>query len=447
MRAVTDPTQLCERVIELVGDRGEAQVTARRGRAALTRFANSFIHQNVGEDAVSVTLKVAAAGRVASSATTRVDDEGLTALVEGTLAAAALRPEDPDWPGLCPPTPVPEVDHHDAATEGASPDERAAKVAEFVAAGDDLLAAGYCDTDGGTAAFANSAGQRALGRSSRAAIDGIHQTDDSAGSAHQSACRLADIDAAAAGADAADRARRSAAPMDVEPGEYEVVLEPECVATLVEFLAFYGFNAKQVIEGQSGIRLGEGQFDPAVSLWDDAIDPGAIGVSFDADGTPKRHLDLVAGGTSTALAHDRRTARRLGTESTGHAVEGGDVWGPIPLNLFLAPGGATIEDLVAGVRRGLLVTTFNYCRILDPKTQVVTGLTRNGTFLVEDGKVGPGVRNLRFTQSFLDALAPGNVLGVGAAARFADSEFFGPGLVHVPPLRLAAFRFTGGARG
>jgi predicted Zn-dependent protease len=443
----TDPIALCEGVVELVGDRGEAQVTARRGRPALTRFANSFIHQNVGEDGISVTLKVAAARRVASASTTRVDAGGLAALVEGTLAAAALRPEDPDWPGLAPPAPVPEVDHYDPATEAASPDGRAAKVAEFVATGEGLRAAGYCDTDGGTTAFANSAGQHALGRSSRATIDGIHQTDDSAGSAHQSSCRLADIDAAAAGAAAADRARRSASPIDVEPGEYEVVLEPECVATLVEFLAFYGFNAKQVIEGQSGIRLGEAQFDPAVSIWDDAIDPGAIGVAFDADGTPKRRLDLVAGGTSTALAHDRRTARRLGTESTGHAVDGSDVWGPIPTNLFLGPGGASIDDLVAGVRRGLLVTTFNYCRILDPKTQVVTGLTRNGTFLVEDGKVGPGVRNLRFTQSFLDALAPGNVVGVGSDARFADSEFFGPGLVHVPPLRLGAFRFTGGARG
>ena len=184
-----------------------------------------------------------------------------------------------------------------------------------------------------------------------------------------------------------------------------------------------------------------------MNLWDDATDPRAIGVPFDADGTPKRRLDLVAGGTSTALAHDRRTARRLGTESTGHAVEGSDSWGAIPTNLFLGAGTETIDDLIAGMRRGLLVTTFNYCRILDPKTQVVTGLTRNGTFLVEDGKVGPGVRNLRFTQSFIDALAPGNVLGLGSEARFADSEFFGPGLVHVPPLRLAAFRFTGGARG
>ncbi|MDQ3946701.1 MAG: metallopeptidase TldD-related protein [Actinomycetota bacterium] len=444
---MTDPIQLCQRVVELVGGRGEAQVTARRGRPALTRFANSFIHQNVGEDAISVTLKVAAAGRVASAATTRVDPDGLAALVEGTLGAAALRPEDPDWPGLCPSAPVPEADHYDPATETASPDDRAAKVAEFVAAGEDLRAAGYCDTDGGTTAFANSAGQQVMRRSSRATIDGIHQTGDSAGSAHQSSRRLADIDAAAAGTAAADRARRSASPVDLEPGEYEVVLEPECVATLVEFLAFYGFNAKQVIEGQSGIRLGEAQFDPSVSLWDDATDPAAIGVPFDADGTPKRRLDLIAAGTSTALAHDRRTGRRLGAESTGHAVDGSDVWGPIPTNLFLGCGDGTIDDLVAGVRRGLLVTTFNYCRILDPKTQVVTGLTRNGTFLVEDGKVGPGVRNLRFTQSFLDALAPGNVLGVGAEARFADSEFFGPGLVHVPALHLAAFRFTGGARG
>ncbi len=447
MTARRDPAELCERVVDLVGDRGEAQVSARRGRPALTRFANSFIHQNVGEDSVSVTLKVAAAARVASASTTRVDADGLSALVEGTLAAAALRPEDPDWPGLTPPAPVPDVDHYDPDTEAASPDGRAARVAAFVAAGEGLRAAGYCDTDGGTIAFANSAGQRAAGRSSRATIDGIHQTDDSAGSAHQSSCRLADIDAVAAGTAAADRARRSSSPIDVEPGEYEVVLEPECVATLVEFLAFYGFNAKQVIEGQSGIRLGEAQFDPGVSLWDDATDPAAIGVAFDADGTPKRRLDLVAGGTSTALAHDRRTARRLGTESTGHAVDGSDVWGAIPTNLFLGPGQGAIGDLVAGMRRGLLVTTFNYCRILDPKTQVVTGLTRNGTFLVEDGKVGPGVSNLRFTQSFLEALAPGNVLGIGADARFADSEFFGPGLVHVPPCTWLPSALPAGLRG
>lgn len=445
------PMQLCEQVIELVGTRAEAQVTASQGRPALTRFANSFIHQNVGEARVSVTLKLALPdGRVAAASTTRADATGLSSLVEGTLAAAALRPVDPDWAGLAPPAPVADVDHHDPGTEAATPDERARRVRAFVDAGPGLRAAGYCDTDGGTIAFANSAGQRAEGRSSRATIDGIHQTDDSAGSGHATAARLSDLEAGGVGAVAADRALRSRAAADIEPGEYEVVLEPECVATILIFLAFYGFNAKQVIEGQSGIRLGEAQFDPAVSIWDDATDPGALGVPFDTDGTPKRRLDLVAAGLSGALAHDRRTARKMGTESTGHAVAESDAYGPIPSNLLLGPAdpsfGAETADLISATGRGLLVTTFNYCRILDPKTQVVTGLTRNGTFLIEDGKVRGGVKNLRFTQSFLEALGPGNVLGISREARFADSEF-GAGLVHCPALRLGSWRFTGGARG
>jgi predicted Zn-dependent protease len=458
---LSSPAELCSQVLDLVGDRAEAQVTASRSRPALTRFANSFIHQNVGEAGISVNLKLArpaggaGGSHVAAASTTRADADGLAALVEGALAAAALRPVDPDWPGLAPPAPVPDVDHYDAATEEASPDERAHRVRAFVDAGPGLRAAGYCDTDGGTTAFANSAGQRAEGRSSRATIDGIHQTDDSAGSGHATAARLADLDAGGVGATAADRALRSSAAADIEPGEYEVVLEPECVATILIFLGFYGFNAKQVIEGQSGIRLGEAQFDRAVSITDDATAPAALGLAFDADGTPKRRLDLVRTGVSTALAHDRRTARRFsltspGTESTGHAAAESDAYGPIPSNLFLEPAdasfGAGTSDLIASVGRGLLVTTFNYCRILDPKTQVVTGLTRNGTFLIEDGKVRGGVKNLRFTQGFIDALAPGNVLGISREARFADSEF-GPGLVHCPALRLGSWRFTGGPKG
>ncbi|HZI38297.1 MAG TPA: TldD/PmbA family protein, partial [Acidimicrobiia bacterium] len=197
----TPAAEICQAVLDRVGDRAEAQVTTQQGRPALTRFANSFIHQNVGEAGVSVNLKVALpAGadggcRVATASTTRVDDAGLDALVEGALAAAALRPVDPDWPGLAAPAPVPEVDHYDPATEAATPDERARRVRAFVDAGPGLRAAGYCDTDGATSAFANSAGQRAEGRSTRATIDGIHQTDDSAGSGHATAARLGDLDA------------------------------------------------------------------------------------------------------------------------------------------------------------------------------------------------------------------------------------------------------------
>jgi predicted Zn-dependent protease len=441
--AERSPLAVAERVVELVGDRAEAQVRVDSGRSALTRFANSFIHQNVGEDRLGVSLKLAAGGRVASSATTEADDDGLRRLVENTLAAARLRPVDSDWPGLAPPAPVPDVDHYDPATEAADPADRAGRVAAFVTAGPELAAAGYCDTEGGTAAFANSAGQRAEGRSSRATLDGIHQSDDSAGSAHQTASRLALLDGDAAGREAAERARRSRNAVELDPDEYEVVLEPECVATIAVFLAYYGFNAKQVEEGQSGIRLGEQQFDPAFSVWDDATDSDALGVAFDVDGTPKRRVDLISAGVPTALAHDRRTAAKAGTESTGHAIPGGDSGGAFPINMFVASGAPSTADLVASVDRGLLVTTFNYCRILDPKTMVVTGLTRNGTFLIEGGEVRTGVRNLRFTQSFLEALAPGRVLAVSGPARFADSEF-GAGIVRAPSLRLASWRFTGG---
>lgn len=443
--------ELADDVIAMVGEAApdaEAEVTVSDGRAALTRFANSFVHQNVGEGGVSVMLRVAVEGRVASGSVSSHDRDVVRRVVEATIAAAMLRPVDPDWPGLGSPESV-EIDHFDEETAAAEPLARAEIVKAFVDAAPDLKAAGYCDTEGAKIAFANSAGQRVQGASTRATLDGIHQVGETfevAGKAHQTSARLSDLDGAAAGAVAARKARESVDGIDLEPGRYEVVLEPECVGEILAFLAFYGFNAKQVIEGQSFVKPGEQQFDPAITLVDDATDPLAIGVGFDVEGTPKQPLDLVAVGVTEALVHDRRTARKLDTLSTGHAIPGGESWGAFPENLFLRPGATSPEEMVASVERGLLVTEFNYCRILDPKTQVVTGLTRNGTFLVEGGRVTGAVKNLRFTQSFVEALAPGAVRAVGSDARFAAAEF-GVGMVHCPSLHLASWNFTGGARG
>ena len=443
---MSDISAIADQVVAMVGDRAEAEVTMSAGRSALTRFANSFIHQNVGETYHAVSLRVAADGHVARGSSNRVDDDSLGSLVEGTLEAAALSPVDPDWPGPAPARAAAQVDHYDAATAEASPDQRAAVVKEFVDAGEGLLAAGFCDTDAGEQAFANSLGQRLYGKATRATVDGIHQTGESAGSAHQTSLRLADLDGAAAGALAADRARRGMGAYDIKPGEYEVVLAPEAAATLTVFLALYGFNGKAVVEGQSFVDLGAQQFDPAVSLWDDPKAPETLGLPFDLEGTPRRRLDLIRDGVTMGVVHDRRTARRLGAESTGHSIPGSDSWGPVPTALTLVGGDDDPEDMIAAVDRGLYVATFNYCRILDPKSQVVTGLTRNGTFMIENGRITGAVTNLRFTQSFLEALGPDRVLGIGNDRRYADSEF-GPGLVQAPSLRLASWNFTGGAEG
>jgi predicted Zn-dependent protease len=438
---VTGPTglELCDLALGFVGDRAEAVVSATAGESALTRFANSAIHQNVAEQASSLFLKVIVDGRYASASTTQTDEEALRRLVDRTIDAARLRPPDPEWPGLARPAPAPAVEHWDDDTADASPDARAEVVRRFVDAGGGLEGAGYCSTSGLTVAFANSAGQRLEGRHTAATIDGIQRTGTSDAAATATSTRLADLDGAATGAAAADRARAAATATDVEPGTYEVVLGPSCLANMLQFLAYAGFNAKSVRDGTSFVHLGEAQFDDAVSIWDDATDPRTLGLPFDNEGTPKRRLDLVTAGVTTNVVHDRRTARLSGTESTGHGL-GQEAAGAYPSNLFFGTGAGTMDDLVAGMARGLVVHDFWYTRILDPKTQVVTGLTRNGVFLVEDGRVVRPVRNLRFTQSFVAALGPGHVQAVADDARLVNG-------MHVPSVHLAAWNFTGGAKG
>jgi predicted Zn-dependent protease len=437
----------CERVLDLVGNDAEAEVTVTSGPEALTRFATSFIHQNVADDARQVHLRVARDGKVAEATGNQADDEALSRLVRSALDAAALQPVDPGWPGLAPPAAAPGVDHWDEATAGAEPDARAERVAAFVGATGGLESAGFCSTEGLVTAFANSAGQRLAGRSTVALLDGIARTGTSDGSARAASVRLADLDGAAAGVEAARRARDAAGADDLEPGAYEVVLSPSCVVNVLSFLAIYGFNGRAVEEGRSFARLGEAQFDADITLADDVTHPMAAGVGFDAEGTPKRRVELVRQGVTSELVNDRRTARALGAESTGNAVAGAGPFGALPANLVLEPASPSPDDLVGNIERGLLVTDFWYTRILDPRTMVVTGLTRNGVWLVEGGRIVRPVTNLRFTQSYLDALGPGAVRGIGSDLTLVGGATFGFGAYAVPSLHLASWNFTGGAKG
>ena len=437
---------LVSEVLEMVGDRCEAEVLVDVGTSSLTRFANSFIHQNVSEEVEEVTLKVAREGRVASSTTTATTAVALARFVETTLETAAAQPTDDGWPGVGGAVEAPSVDHWDLETASADPMVRAEAVKAFVDAGDGLVAAGYCQTDARHVAYGNTAGRRVHGRFTTAVVDGIHQTGSSAGSGHAAGVALSSIDAGAVGALAAQRARDSVGSSDAKPGEYQVVLSPECVATIAIFLNVYGFNGKMAEEGMSFAELGERQFDDTFNLWDGPTDAGALFVPFDIEGTPKRRLDLIKEGVTTSLLHTRRTALKAGTESTGHAVQGGEMWGPFASNLFVGGGDVATTELIAGVERGIYVSAFNYCRVLDPKTLVVTGLTRNGTFMIENGAIADPISNMRFTQSFVEALGPDKVLGIGDDARYADSEF-GPLFVHAPSLLLESWNFTGGAEG
>ncbi len=439
---------IAEQVLELaVGAGAEADVHVIAHSEGLTRFASSFVHQNVAEEDLRVRLRVATDGHWATATTNRVDPAALARLVDSTVAAARHRPVDPAFPGLAGPAPAAGTGNWDPATAVTTPDQRAAVVREFIAAAGGLQTAGFVSTSSERAVYANTAGQRLTGNSTGATIDGIARTGSSDGVFRLTAVRLSELSGAEAGAAAATAAQDAAGPGDLEPGDYEVVLEPSCVMNVLQFLGMYGFSARAVAEGRSFVRLGEAQFDPAINLWDDPNDEQSTSLPYDADGTPRHRLDLITGGVTRAVVHDRRTAAAAGTASTGHAVLGSEQWGPIPVNLRLGTGsGGTAADLAGQIERGLWISDFWYTRILDPRTTVVTGLTRNGVWLVEDGKVVRPVRNLRFTQSFVDALGPGTVRGVGSAGH-SNSDRWTGGTYVVPSLHLASWHFTGGAGG
>jgi predicted Zn-dependent protease len=462
-------SDVLESVRDGAGAGAEAEVSVVRQSLALTRFANSFIHQNVADDTTTVRLRLHTAGRTVTGSTTVTSGDGLRDLVERTTAAVAHAPLDPGWPGLAPPAPQCGRPDRDESTAAASPNQRAAQVRAFMDSAGGLEAAGFCRTRVWCVGYANSAGQAVTGQTSEAAMDGIARHAGADGMARSASVRLSDLDGALLGARAAAKAQAGADPVELPPGRYEVVLEPPAVADVLQHLAFWGFNGRAMAEGRSFVRPGVAQFDESVTLVDDPLAAGTPGQSFDAEGTPGRRLVLVEGGRSVAVAHDRRSAATLGGEasSTGHAVPDGARWGAFPAYLGLLPGaqpggsGAACgseavgvvdpaaAELVGGVERGLLVSDLWYTRPLDPKTVVVTGLTRNGVWLIEDGKITAPVANLRFTQSYPQALAPGAVKGIGPMASVLAAELISvvPSWVSVPALHVASWNFTGGADG
>jgi len=441
-------TNLVERVLSIVGDRAEAEVIARTGRSELTRFANSFIHQNVSDDIAEVTVKVSISGRVASATTTNTGDDGLASMVTAAIETAAMQRVDEEFPGFGGPVDGIDHDRFDDHTASADPSARAEVVKEFVDAGEGLLAAGMCETDTSYVAYGNTSGRNASGRYTTAVLDGIHQTETTAGSGHSSGVGLASIDARSAGTLAAQRARDGRGAFDAKPDSYEVILAPECMATIAEFLRDYGFSGRRAKEGTSFVTIGEQRFDASVNLVDDAFESRALGLGFDAEGTTRNRMALIEGGVTPALLHNRRTAAHFSDDPNGHAAfaDEGYVDGPTARNLFFREGNFSEEELIAGVDRGIYVSTFNYCRVLEEKSLVVTGLTRNGTFMIENGVITGALTNLRFTQSFLDALAPGMVSGIGSNGRFANGEE-DPAVVHTPSFHLASWNFTGGTDG
>ncbi len=421
---------------------GEAEAMVVAGESALTRFANSEIHQNVASAEVFVNLRFVQGRRVGVASSGRMDPEGIRALVERAAAIAANVEELEDWAGLPEaPEPEPLPAAWSDGTAGASPELRAEGARAVIAAADaaGVAAFGSFATDAEAIAVANSKGNRAAERRTSAQLLTVAMgPDNGTGYAEQCAVDATLIDAAVIGGEAAERARASANPVDIAPGDYPVVLHHYAMVDLLDMLGYLGFSALAVQEDRSFFEAGKRVASPLVTITDDGRDADGLPAGFDAEGVPKERLSLLDAGVCRDLAFDAQTAARVGRRSTGHGLPAPNTWGPFPTNMVMAAGDASMDELVGGLDRGLLVTRFHYTNPVHSKKVIITGMTRDGTFLVEGGRIVGPVRNLRFTMSYLDALA--NVEAVSRERRCIRG-FLGGSVV--PSVRLSSFSFTG----
>lgn len=418
----------------------EALVTAEN--AALTRFANSQIHQNVAETNVNVNLRFVVGKRVGVASSGRTDEEGLKRLAASAAAIARVVEELDDWAGLPEPTQIQEVTAaYSPATANASPELRAEGVRAVIAAADAarVTAYGSFSTGTETTAVANSRGIRAGETRTGAHLLTVSMgPNGGTGYAEQAAVNVEAIDAAAIGRESAEKARATANAVSLDAGDYPVVLEEYAVVDLLDMLGYLGFSALAVQEERSFVEIGRRIGSDLVSIVDDGRDPAGLPMAFDYEGVAKQRVTLLEAGVCRGVVHDAQTAARDGVTSTGHGLPAPNSYGPFPLNLVMEAGTTPRQDLIAGLERGLLVTRFHYTNPVHPKLAIVTGMTRDGTFLVEGGRIVGPVRNLRFTQSYLDAMA-----GVVAVARERKTLKGFLGGVVVPALRLEVWTFTG----
>ncbi|MFH1502634.1 MAG: TldD/PmbA family protein [Candidatus Eisenbacteria bacterium] len=415
--------------------------------SSLTRFADSIIHQNVHEDDHSVVARVAVGKRIGVTDTNKLDPASLKRAIERAVAIAKESPEQDDFPGFPPSAPASGVSAYSEATANASPDRRAQGVATAVAVARErgLRVSGAFRTTTASVAVASTSGMRQHYDGSDAFLS-IFAIGDGGESGSQSgyAISVDDIDIEDVARAAVEKCVAAKDPISVEPGAFDVILEPRATAEVMSWLSFTSFGAKQVQEGQSFMagRIGEKIMGDAISIYDDGSDPEGVPIPFDFEGVPKKRVVLIENGVARGPVHDTTTAKKDGVESTGHAGVASFRGGPSPSNLFIAGGDDELSDLMSRIKRGLLVTRFHYLNgLLDTRKALFTGMTRDGTFLLENGKVTSAVKNLRFTDSMLRAYS--NVDGVTKARQTVGQNWGGIASTTAPSILVRDFKFTG----
>jgi predicted Zn-dependent protease len=433
----------------------EVEVLFSGGRFSLTRFANNTIHQNVEEENHVVSVRTAFGGRTARAFTNKFDDASLRGVVASSESLARVQHSDPDLL----PVPAPGEDgpslspsRHFAETAAMTPQQRADGVKNIVEIADQhqMITAGIFSSSDSVEGVFNSRGLSRWHRQTLAEISITMLGEDSSGWQKAGSTNGMTLDPALLAETAAQKAIDSARPAEVPPGKYTVILEPSAVLDIVGSL-FWDFSGMALMDQRSFLtgRIGSKLFGDNITIWDDVSHPLQAGSPFDGEGMQRQRLPLVENGVVKRVVYARATAKKMKRSEqkesagpiapTGHGFALPNEMGEMPLNIVFAqrPNPQSIAQMIASTERGILVTRLWYIRDVDPYEKIVTGMTRDGTFLVEGGRVRGGIRNFRFNQNLIQMLS--NVEAMSELARAAGEESFD---MVVPAMKVRDFNFT-----
>jgi PmbA protein len=438
---------LAHQVLHLARNADQAEVLISASSQALTRFANNQIHQNVTSSGAGLQLRVILDKKIGVASSDRLDKQGLEQLAERALTLAKNQKPDPGFVSLPSPpkSSYPKIHSFSSKTASYTPQARANSISIIVNLAKDnkQSASGAFGIISGETAVTNSLGVWAYDRSTKASLSTIFTGEQGSGYASQISRDVSDISAKKIADLALHKATYGGSPQDLPPGQYPVILEPAALADLLDFYLIYGPNARIYHEDVSYLqgRLGKKVFSPQVNLIDDPLDSQGLPSAFDYEGVPKSPLTLIRRGVIKGIAYDSYYSQKYHQPNTAHALPAPNTWGPIPTHVKLLPGKSSLDDLIRHVDRGLLVTRLWYIRLLHPRELNVTGMTRDGLFLIKNGQLAGRVKNLRFTDSLPSVLK--SIIEIGNKSQLVGDQGF-PYLL--PQVRLSAFNFTSGTQ-
>src|SRR5450755_306512 len=435
----------------------EVEAMIYGGQFALTRFANNAIHQNVAEENYSISVRAAFDGRTARATTNKFDDESLKRVVQASESLAKVQHPDPDL------LPMPDAGEssaaaqtrptrHFAQTAGLTPELRADAVEKIVrvATRHKLTTAGIFSSSESVEGIFNSHGLNDWHAQTSSEISITMLAEDSSGWQKANAPDVTQLDPVALAEISARKAIESASPREIPAGKYTVILEPAAVLDMAGFM-FWDFGGLSILDQRSFLnnRVGTQIFGANINIWDDVEHPLQSGTPFDGEGIPRQRVQLVEKGVVKRLVYARATAEKMKRSeykdklgpvaATGHGFSLPNEMGEAPMNIvFGTPADPkTVEQMIGSTERGVLVTRLWYIREVDPYEKILTGMTRDGTFYVEDGKVRHGILNFRFNESLIHMLS--NVEAMGRPVRASGEESFD---MVAPAMKVRDFNFT-----